>query len=56
MAQWVQLEGWLRGSARPLGGAVCRVMGGTLLLLLALQEGQLGFGSFCIFLSTIGPS
>ena len=30
---WVRQEGWLRWSAHPIGGAVCRLILTTLLLL-----------------------
>ena len=39
----VLLEGWLRGSACPFGGAMCRGVCSALLWLLALQRWQLGF-------------
>lgn len=54
--QWVRSEGWLRWSAHPLGGAVCRDhAASTLLLLLEPQKWQLGFGRFCTSFFIICP-
>ena len=61
MCPGVGPEGWLRSSAHPLGGVVCRGHAqypafAPATLLPALQNGSWSFWSFCILLSIICPN
>lgn len=47
---WLRLEGWLRWSAQPLGGAVCRDQAQHPVFAPSTSEVAVGFWSFCILL------
>ena len=51
--QWVGLEGWLRWSVHPLGGAVCREHAQYPASAPGTSEAATGLWSFCILLFII---
>ena len=53
---WVWRDGWVSCLVHRLGGAGCRVTGGTLLSLPASQKWHLGFGLFVSSCSWFAPT
>ena len=54
--QWVRVEGWLRWSAHPLGGALCRDHTQYPAFAPSTSEVAVGFWPFCILLFIIFPN